>query len=268
MLRIHHINAGTIRPPMGGLAVCHCLLLEPPHHAGGLILIDAGIGLQDVRRPAERLGLPLVDAVGFVLDETDTAARRIEARGFRTTDVRYIVLTHADPDHAGGLADFPSAAVHISAEEHARVMAGHERYRPAQFDHAPDWRIAGPVPTRQWFGLEARPLDVGFGAEVLLIPLPGHTLGHCGIAVRLTDRWLLHVGDAYYLRAALGTDDHPVSALAAQRADDDALRRATLEQIRRLARDHGGGIELLGYHDPEELPRAIRPAHHPDGGAA
>jgi len=102
--------------------------------------------------------------------------------------------------------------------------------------------------------LEARPIDVGFSAEVLLIPLFGHTLGHCGVAIPQEERWLLHVGDAYYLRTELTMDDHPVSAIAAQRADDDVQRRASLELLRQLVRDHGDEVELVGYHDLTELP--------------
>src|SRR5262249_51073131 len=97
-------------------------------------------------------------------------------------------------------------------------------------------------------------VDLGPESEVMLIPLFGHTLGHCGVAIRRGDRWLLHVGDAYYLRVELTSDDHPVSRLTSQRADDDARRRASLEDLRRLARDHGDEIDLLGYHDVGEFP--------------
>jgi hypothetical protein len=75
------------------------------------------------------------------------------------------------------------------------------------------------------------------------------------VAIRQGDRWLLHVGDAYYLRVELASDDHPISRLAAQRAQDDAGRRASLEQLRRLAREHQGEIELFGYHDVTEFPQ-------------
>jgi glyoxylase-like metal-dependent hydrolase (beta-lactamase superfamily II) len=92
------------------------------------------------------------------------------------------------------------------------------------------------------------------GVDARLVPLFGHTHGHCGVAVRHGERWLLHVGDAYYLRAELSSDDHPVSALAAARADDDRLRRAHLAELRRLARDHGAEVELFGYHDFTEFP--------------
>jgi hypothetical protein len=52
----------------------------------------------------------------------------------------------------------------------------------------------------------------------------------------------------------LATDDHPVSELAAQRADDDGLRRASLSELRRLTRDHAREVEMFGYHDFGEFP--------------
>jgi glyoxylase-like metal-dependent hydrolase (beta-lactamase superfamily II) len=252
MTRVRHLNCGTLHAPPNPAASCHCLLLED---AAGLALVDTVIGLLDVRDPVGRVGRAAIDAAGFQFHEDQTAARQIERLGFRAADVRHVVLTHADPDHTGGLADFPHAAVHLSAEEHAAVTAGNERYAPAHFAHGPNWQLcAGPEV--EWFGLPARPVGLGFAAEVLLVPLFGHTPGHCGVAVRHGGRWVLHVGDAYYLRAELDRDDHPVSALAALRADDDARRRASLERLRRLARDHAGAVEMFGYHDFAEFPPA------------
>jgi glyoxylase-like metal-dependent hydrolase (beta-lactamase superfamily II) len=250
MTVLHHLNCGTLHAPPHPKAACHCLLLEDP---AGLALVDTGIGLLDVRDPVGRVGQPLIDLAGFQFHEEQAAARRVEALGFRPADVTHVLLTHADPDHTGGLADFPAAAVHLSAEELAAVERGHWRYLPAHFAHGPRWRPHPPA-TRDWFGLPARPVNLGFASEVLLVPLFGHTVGHCGVAVRQGDRWALHVGDAYYLRVELTTDDHPVSALAAQRADDDPARRASLEHLRRLARDHAAGIDLFGYHDFGEFP--------------
>jgi glyoxylase-like metal-dependent hydrolase (beta-lactamase superfamily II) len=250
MTTVHHLNCGTLHAPPNPKVACHCLLIES---ADGLALVDTGIGLHDVRDPVGRVGRAAIDAAGFQFVPADTAVRQVERLGYRPADVRHIVLTHADPDHAGGLADFPEARVHLSAEEHANLSRGGERYRPPQFAHGPHWN-PHPESERRWFGLEARSVPLGGGAEVFLIPLFGHTLGHCGVAVRAGDRWLLHVGDAYYLRVELAADDHPVSHLAALRADDDGLRRASLEQLRRLHRDHADEVEMFGYHDPGEVP--------------
>ena len=250
MTKLHHLNCGVLHVPPNPRAACHCLLLED---RAGLALIDTGIGLLDVRRPLERIGQPLIDAAGFQFHEDDTAIRLIERRGLRPGDVTDIILTHADPDHTGGLADFPHATVHISAEEHARLDSGHWRYVPQHFAHKPNWRTY-PGSAERWFGLEARRVNLPLGVDVLLIPLFGHTLGHCGVAVRTGARWVLHVGDAYYLRVELTSDEHPVSALAAQRADDDILRRRSLAELRRLSREHGAEIEMFGYHDFTEFP--------------
>ncbi len=236
--------------PPNPRAICHCLLLEDEH---GLALVDTGLGLADVRHPVERFGRELIDMIGFVFDESHTAVRRIGELGFSPEAVGHIVLTHADPDHTGGLPDFPHAQVHVSSEEHASLARGHFRYLPVHFEHGPRWSTHPPQ-ARRWFGLEARVVPLGFSSEVLLIPLFGHTLGHCGVAIQQGSRWALHVGDAYYLRAELASDDHPISILVAQRAVDDAQRRVSLERLRHLARNHGDEVDLFGYHDPLELP--------------
>ena len=250
MITIHHLNCGTLVVPDYPTVVCHCLLLQ---EGDRLVLIDTGIGLHDVRQPVERLGQPLIEMAGFQFHEYDTAVRRIEQLGLAAEMVEHIVLTHGDPDHAGGLADFPQATVHVAQEELTEIANGHARYVPAHFDHAPRWQPHA-ASTKEWFGLQARPLELGLSSTVLLIPLPGHTLGHCGVAIQQSHRWLLHVGDAYYLRAEITTDDHPVSAIASARAESDAQRRESLAHLRRLATDHADQVAMIGYHDLAELP--------------
>lgn len=259
-MKIHHLNCGWLHAPPNPPACCHCLLLES---AQGLVLVDTGIGLEDVQRPLERIGRPLIDLAGFQFNEAHTAVRQIDGLGLDPARVTDIVLTHADPDHTGGLADFPSARVHLSFEEHASLTTGvpptpFPRYLPQHFDHRPHWHTYS-ASVERWFDLEARRVGLHQpDCEVYLVPLLGHTWGHCGVAVRDGGRWLLHVGDAYYLRAELGDEAHPVSALARHNAVDDALRVACLEQIRRLCREHAGQLDMVGYHDVAELPAHAR----------
>ncbi|MBX3441074.1 MAG: MBL fold metallo-hydrolase [Planctomyces sp.] len=251
MTNIHHLNAGWLHAPPNPKASCHCLVLEERDR---LVVVDTGIGLQDVRDPEGRLGRTLIELAGFQFSEQDTLVRQLEGRGWSAAAVTDIVLTHADPDHAGGLADFPDAAIRMSSEELAALAAGDVRYVESQFSHGPRWKPCDAARSTDWFSLPARPLDLGLQSQVLLIPLFGHTRGHCGVAIEQGSQWLLHVGDAYYLRVELTDDQHPVGQLAALRAADDARRRESLSQLRRLARDHAREVQLVGYHDVAELP--------------
>ena len=51
-------------------------------------------------------------------------------------------------------------------------------------------------PVMDRFGFEAVQTPNTPEADFLFIPLPGHTRGHCGVAIGKPGRWLLHRGDA------------------------------------------------------------------------
>lgn len=53
-----------------------------------------------------------------------------------------------------------------------------------------------------WLGLNA--IRLPFEPEMWLVPLFGHTRGHCGIAIQTGAGWLFHVGDA----APMGLDKY------------------------------------------------------------
>ena len=124
-MRIHHLNCGSLCPRGGRLfggaggllspapMCCHCLLIEGDD---GLILVDAGLGVEDVNEP-RRLGFLFNATARPRLDVAETALRQVADLGFPPSDVRHIVPTHLDLDHAGGISDFPGAAVHVFAAE-------------------------------------------------------------------------------------------------------------------------------------------------------
>ncbi|PCE66739.1 MBL fold hydrolase [Sediminicola luteus] len=245
-MKVHHLNCVQIESPMGS-AIGHCLLIE---HNQGLILIDAGIGLNETRAPFQTLGKELIDLTGFQFDEERTAYRQIERLGLDPAQVSDIVISHLDPDHIGGLADFPQARIHLSQEEYQAFVQGNDRYLPYQMAHKPDLALY-PTNDSTWLGLSARKIDLPF--EIYLIPLFGHTLGHCGVSVKQSEKWLFYAGDAYYLRAELENENHPVDQLATIRAVDNKQRLDALEKVRSLIKNHGNQLFYFGYHDPSEF---------------
>lgn len=273
MMRIHHLNCATMQPPSRrlingtgtlferGELICHVLLIET---GDGLVLVDSGFGLDDIRQPGRRIGRQMVGLARPRLDERETAIRQVEARGFRADDVRHIVLTHLDLDHAGGLSDFPSASVHVHAREHEAAMAPitrveRNRYRRAQFAHGPRW-VLHQESGERWHGFDCvRQLD-GLPPEILLVPLHGHTRGHAGVAIDTGSGWLLHAGDAYFHRGEVVAPSRrcpPGLDLFQRIIQVDARARLDNQaRLRALHRQQAPGIRIFSAHDPVELAEA------------
>jgi glyoxylase-like metal-dependent hydrolase (beta-lactamase superfamily II) len=240
--------------------VCHVLLIEG---ADGLVLVDTGFGTDDVRNPRQ-VSRPFAAAVRPRLQLGETALSQVRELGFDPADVRHIVLTHLDVDHAGGLADFPHAQVHLWAREHEAMMRPplRERVRYAigsvHWAHGPQW-ATHEFGGDEWLGFESVRLLPESATEILLIPLPGHSLGHTGVALRQANGWLLHCGDAYFHRDEVSSPAHCPPGLRAFENVVQAngkLRRQNQERLRELARQHGDKVELICSHDPVLLDRA------------
>lgn len=248
MTQIHHLNCVKIVSPIHNIVCGHCLLIN---ENGKLILIDTGIGLLDTLNPVDRIGQELIDIVGYEFDENITAIRQIEKLGLSPNNVTDCVISHLDNDHIGGLADFPQATVHIGIEEFANYNSENPRYLKTPLSHNPKIKTY-PKSDFNWFGFEARKVNIDIETKILLVPLFGHTLGHCGVALKTENHWLFYISDAYYKRVELIDRIHPVNELAKIRADDDNLRINTLNKIYKLIKEHTE-IEVFGYHDIEEF---------------
>jgi glyoxylase-like metal-dependent hydrolase (beta-lactamase superfamily II) len=273
-MRVHHLNCGTMCPVGGHLMdgrtpgvgpatlVCHCLLIEASE---GLILVDTGLGTQDIARPRERMGPALAAMLRVQLRQEDTALAAVEGLGFARQDVRHVVLTHLDFDHAGGIDDFPMARIHLLGREaraaHRRdTPLARQRYRPRQWIHPDEtgsWQLYDAAAGEPWFGFQAVRELVGLPPEVLLIPLPGHTWGHAAVAVQTEGRWLLHAGDAYFYAGEMDVRDPRVTpGLAAYQwlmEVDRRARRSNQRRLRGLVAEHGDAVRVFCAHDAAEL---------------
>jgi glyoxylase-like metal-dependent hydrolase (beta-lactamase superfamily II) len=269
-MRIHHLNCVSACP-LGGLLMdgfskklhgrlaSHCLLLEA---SDSLVLIDTGYGLRDVANPRSRLDPVFLSMLQPELREEMTARRQIEALGFRADDVRHIVLSHLDFDHAGGLDDFPAATVHLldsevmSATAQASVL-DRMRYRPEQWSLRSAWRTyAGPV-GETWKGFECVRDLPGLPPEVLMVPLLGHTLGHSGVAIQRDSGWLFYAADAYFYHGEMLQAPVCPPGLRAYQVmmeKDRAARLGNQERLRNLAHADST-VTVFCAHDVRELER-------------
>ncbi|HEX2113889.1 MAG TPA: MBL fold metallo-hydrolase [Alphaproteobacteria bacterium] len=278
-MRIHHLSCGTMCPWGGRLMdgpdrgpgpaelVCHCLLIETD--GNGLVLVDTGFGLGDINEPVPRLSRTFIGLNRPQFVEENTAIRQIERLGFRASDVRHILVTHLDFDHAGGIEDFSDAAVHVFAAELSAARArrggltGRARYRPMQWDSDVKFRTYGES-GEAWYGFPSVRDLAGLPPDILMVPLIGHTWGHCGVAVRGPEGWLLHAGDAYFFSLEMDARlPRCTPGLRFYQWLMEVDRNARLEnqsRLRALIRERGPEITIFCAHDRTELHRMQRRA--------
>ena len=267
-MRVHHLNCGSMCPVgkkwltghgdwlAPAHLCCHCLLIEGRH---GLILVDTGLGTADVADPRHLGGL-FNHGAKPRLHMAETALYQIRELGLDPRDVRHIVVTHLDLDHAGGIADFPRAQVHVYGKEIQAALASktwreRQRYVPSQWGSDTQWAVHETVGER-WFGFESTRALPHTDEQVLLVPLIGHTSGHCGVAVRTQEGWLLHCGDAYFYRGEIDENPTcPIGLKALQRllAMDNRSRLSNQQRLRELKYRFGDVVTLTSAHDPLEL---------------
>jgi glyoxylase-like metal-dependent hydrolase (beta-lactamase superfamily II) len=273
-MRVHHLNCISTCPLGGrlmdgqtksiverGHLTCHCLLIETQD---GLVLVDTGFGLRDVDNPKSRLSKFFLTLVRPEFREEMTAIRQVERLGFKASDVRHIILTHLDFDHAGGLDDFPHADVHMLQQERdyavlQKTWLDRQRFRPQQWSTRGNWRVYEVDKGESWFGFEHVHRLEGLTPDLVLLPLLGHTHGHCGVAVEVAGQWLLLAGDAYFYHREMDVNAPectPGLRLYQMLMEKD--RKARLrnqERLRDLRRDHGTEVEIFCSHDLHEFER-------------
>jgi glyoxylase-like metal-dependent hydrolase (beta-lactamase superfamily II) len=163
----------------------------------GLVLIDTGPGTEDYTDPHFMLKL-----FRIILDTPfyphETAINQIKQLGYQPKDVRHIILTHMHFDHCGGLPDFPWATVHVHRREFEAFTGRTHRWTDMAYvqghtAHVHKWALYDDG-NEKWYDFNA--IRLPFSPEMWLVPLHGHSWGHCGVAARTEKGWYFNAGDA------------------------------------------------------------------------
>ncbi|MGU8078431.1 MBL fold metallo-hydrolase [Burkholderia pyrrocinia] len=217
---------------------------------GRTVLVDAGAG--GIRNWGGRL-IPSLSRAGI-----------------DTRDIDTILLTHAHPDHIGGLLDasgqpaFPDAEVVIHERERA-FWLDDESYDRANERARVNFRIARH--TFDVYRAKLRTIEAGDVLPgIVAVPLPGHTPGHTGYRVESRGERLLIWGDLVHFApiqvarpdVSIAFDHDPSQAFAtraatlAEAASDNLLiagmhlAEAGFARIARTNGETGGAYALTG----------------------
>ncbi len=255
-MKIHHLNCGTMFPryPRGTQSISYCLLVETND---GLLLVDTGYGVQDYENPTWFTRI-FIFSLDMPRSLEETAIHQVKELGYARDDVKHIVMTHLHSDHAGGLRDFPDAQVHVHVLEYKAIQSPRgfkERfYDAAQWSHGPKWVVHEEEEQDDWFGFRNIQVQEGLIPDVRLIPLHGHTRGHCGVAIQMPGGWLLHCGDATYPfyhenEPAEPFKPLPYYVMSPSKWLEKSLIGDNTSRLKELHKKHGEEIQFICSND-------------------
>ena len=222
-MRLRTLTTGVVRQKAGGRGLRHYVADDwradtmPVHaflveHPDGLVLFDTG---QTARAAAPGWfprWHPFFRLSRFELRSEDEVAPQLRAFGIESDQIRFVILSHLHTDHVGGIDDFRSASVLVSRPEWERATGRRGLIR----GYLPQYWPAGLEPNLVDFaGAPLGPFqgtfDVMGDRSLLLVPTPGHTLGHASLLVQGQRRSWLLAGDMAHTASELALA-HPAVA--------------------------------------------------------
>lgn len=201
---------------------------------GKLILIETGVG--DKASGWRRQSSP---------PERGTLMTELDALGVKPEDVDVVLNTHLHADHCGWntryvdgelVPTFPNAAYMIVRDEWEAAIAPNERTRATYIEE-------NLLPLRDKGRLELVEGETKVTDEVIIVPAPGHSAGHCAVVLASGGEKGIYVGDLAQVTVQLERTAW-VSAF-------DILPLVTMETKKRLVEQAiEEGSLIIGVHMP------------------
>lgn len=157
---------------------------------------------------------------------------QLQRYNIKPEDMTIVVNTHLHFDHCGNNKSFPNAKFYVQAEE-------------LRYAYAPD-RFQKAAYVREFFDVDIDYLPIRGKYEltdnIILIPTPGHSIGHQSVLIRGKKQTHVYCGDAAPLRENLEKRNIPGVLYRA----DQALK--SIDKLRSIK-----NATYIYSHDNEQL---------------
>jgi len=219
----------------------YCYLIEHPE---GNFVVDSGDNARNSRKDYLPAWNPFfAKSVDVRVAPGEEVGDHLRALGINPVrDIKALILTHMHHDHAGGLDHFPHTPILVSRENFLFANSFKGRIFGCLPQHFPRWLDPELVDCRnEQFGPFPRSYPVTKDKSIVMVPAPGHMVGHMAVIVRTPDVTYCFSGDATYNQELM------LAGKVSGVTDNLEWYKQTLQQIMALGRQEP--TVLLPAHD-------------------
>lgn len=216
----------------------YCSLIEHPE---GLILVDTGETAKIYEKDYLPNGGLYHKAVETRIKESEELPHQLAKIGVEPKDIKTVLLTHMHGDHIGGLAHFEHATIYVSQTEYELASSKkgpNNGYFPKNW---PSW--FQPTLITYSDGPEGNFLKsqkITNDGKIVVVPTPGHSIGHQSVLVKDSNFTTIIAGDLTYNESTLRQEIPDVLLM-----NKDAQK--TVEQVHQYVKENPS--VYLSSHD-------------------
>lgn len=223
-------------------------------HSEGLFLVDTGWsrdispdGVYDPKAVRSELSSYLASLYRPFVPEGMAVDEQLRSMGIRQEDIDAVLITHLDPDHVSGLKSVNRAKRIVIPEDEA-YWSVRMKYRIRQPEQLWDVERAERVFFRgHLLGPMNKAIDVTGDGSIMMVNLPGHTDGLCGVVAGNGEQYVLLASDAAISPRSWEKIEPPGFAA------DSALQFKSLHWIAEKANDTACAAILCSHDKGSEV---------------
>ena len=176
----------------------------------------------------------------FQVDREEEIDQQLTAVGLSTAKVDKVILTHLHLDHIDGLVHFPDAEILVSRSEWEKPYGDLPKLYPS-------WLSPTLLDLETTYEGFERATFLSEAKDLVLIETPGHTYGHCSIALQTDAGLLFFAADVVYYEEQLRQSKFSAGTVSWKTA------RKTYDQLLALASKVN--LILLPSHEAANVSR-------------
>jgi glyoxylase-like metal-dependent hydrolase (beta-lactamase superfamily II) len=222
-------------------------------HPKGTVLIDTGKSyrLDEEKKQLYLIDSLLVDQIMAPLKDVATAPEALRKLGEDPTKVKWILLSHAHGDHAGGVVDLPGVPILVPNEELNFIHEMKDAHSFRIFRDQAEAIEARAVPLRfkpEPYSIFPESADLFGDGSIVVVPLFGHTPGSIGVFVNAgPGKRFFHVGDTVMIREGYERPARKSSFISV--VDGDPERVANTVALLHQLHEKDPSLTILPAHD-------------------